>query len=67
MSLVKKIPILDADIFSRELLQPGTEATLEVIKRYGNIITKKINGNKSIRYSKVPKCYFLSILSKYIE
>ncbi len=40
----KKLPIIDADIYSREILAPKTSATEAIIKRYGE---KIINNLKS--------------------
>ena len=40
---IKALPIIDADIFSRNVLSPGGKASEEVIKRYGNLILKKSN------------------------
>ena len=34
----KKLRIIDADVYSREILAPGTSATERIIKRYGNKI-----------------------------
>ncbi len=40
---VKKLPVLDADIYAHESLAPGKESTRKVINRYGNqiLITDK--------------------------
>ncbi len=35
---VKSFPVIDADVYSREALSPGKNATAEVIKRYGNAV-----------------------------
>ncbi len=42
------MPILDTDIYSHEALAPGTKATKEVIKRYGNKICQTTKGELSI-------------------
>ena len=38
LSKNKKIPIIDADIYSREILKPDTEVTKLIIERYGKKI-----------------------------
>jgi len=45
---VKRIPILDADIYSHEALSPDTEATKEILKRYGDIVSQKTGRSFSI-------------------
>tara|TARA_B100000700_G_C14821826_1_gene750330 strand:+ start:149 stop:790 length:642 start_codon:yes stop_codon:yes gene_type:complete len=40
ISKIKHIPVLDADIYARQVLEPETIATKEVIKRYGEKITE---------------------------
>ncbi len=45
---MKKVPILDADIYSKEALAPNTNATKEVIKRYGSEITISVNDVQEI-------------------
>jgi len=45
---VKKIPILDADIYSHEALRTGTKATNAVIKRFGPIVSKETDSGLSI-------------------
>ena len=40
----KKLPIIDADVFSKEILSPGTSSTAKIIKRYGDIIINNTTG-----------------------
>ncbi len=43
---VKKIPILDADVFAREALAPGQPSTISILDRYGDLVKAQTTTNK---------------------
>ncbi len=55
---VKKIPTLDADIYSHEALSVGEQATKEVMNRYGNIVKTKKSGITEINRIALGKLIF---------
>lgn len=54
---IKKIPILDADKYSRDALGPGTASTKLVLRRYGNTVKAK-NKFTTINRSALSKIIF---------
>ena len=47
LSKAKGLPVLDADIYAREVLAPGTSSTKAVFERYGNCVVN-LNPNSPI-------------------
>ena len=43
----KKLPIIDADLYSHQVLAPGTSSTKAIIQRYGNKVIENSNAKKS--------------------
>tara|TARA_Y100001968_G_C19308734_1_gene693005 strand:- start:122 stop:763 length:642 start_codon:yes stop_codon:yes gene_type:complete len=54
----KHLPIIDADLYAKEALQPQEVATEAIISRYGIKILKGISGKKEIDRSKLRKIIF---------
>nr|WP_269623552.1 dephospho-CoA kinase [Prochlorococcus marinus] len=54
----KNIPILDADLYSKELLGSGSYPTQKVINRYGNLVIQKENGLQVINRLELGKIIF---------
>ena len=52
LTKVKNLPVLDADVYAREILSPGSTLTNEVIKRYGKSILDQKEVIDSIWVSK---------------
>ncbi len=52
------MPILDADIFSQEALQPNKDATREVINRYGDSVIQKDKTTLSINRKELGEIIF---------
>ena len=62
---VKKIPVLDADIYSHEALSPNQDATRQVIHRYGKKVFKEINGIRQINRFALGEIIFSCKSEKY--
>ena len=54
----KKLPIIDADLYSHQVLAPGTSSTKAIIKRYGN----KVIENKDTFQSKIDRLELRNII-----
>ncbi|KGG13338.1 MULTISPECIES: dephospho-CoA kinase [Prochlorococcus] len=54
----KNLIILDADLFSRQALAPGTISTKAVVKRYGSIILEKKSNLEIINRKKLGEIIF---------
>ena len=60
----KKIEILDADFYSKQLIMPGKESYHKIIEHYGVEITDLESPNKEIITSKLRKIIFNDSLEK---
>ncbi len=56
---IKGLPTIDADIYAREALEPGTITTQEIVKRYGkSILDKNLTNQISINRSTLSQIIF---------
>ncbi len=58
LTKVKNLPVLDADVYAREILSPGSTLTNEVIKRYG----KSILDQKEVQKQRINRSALAEII-----